>query len=202
VVVRVSRHGPPSDRYRFAGRASVRVRAEETTGSDEEGASCRACIALLLPRKSERVRHARYVRELASETTKEWHADLIEPALPQRLFARDYGRHWVMTVCLDEPCDAGDDQHRAPEDAHHARTVLQRRTAALWRSAQRCSAADRGGDLLKIGPTTRAKAVLARVEPRIAPDPIPALAQKPSKHGDGCGAMRLRYVLRRERSQV
>jgi hypothetical protein len=42
---------------------------EQTAELDEEGASCRACIALLLPRKSERVRRAGYVRELASETT-------------------------------------------------------------------------------------------------------------------------------------
>jgi hypothetical protein len=49
---------------------AVSASSKLAVASDEEGASCRACIALLLPRKSERVRHARYVRELASETTK------------------------------------------------------------------------------------------------------------------------------------
>ena len=51
-------------------KAGVSLVEPDVPAPDEEGASCWACIALLLARKSERVRHARYVRELASETTK------------------------------------------------------------------------------------------------------------------------------------
>jgi hypothetical protein len=48
----------------------VSVKTTETPELDEREASCRDLVARLLSRESERVRHARYVRELASETTK------------------------------------------------------------------------------------------------------------------------------------
>ena len=60
---------PGSALSRSAVRAGVSVAAIESVGMDDEEQSAPTQNGRLLSRKSERVRHARYVRELASQTT-------------------------------------------------------------------------------------------------------------------------------------
>jgi hypothetical protein len=59
-----------TSRFCSATDASVPEVVEQTPASDDEEQSAPTPNGRLLSRKSERVRHARYVRELASQTTK------------------------------------------------------------------------------------------------------------------------------------